>query len=181
VVETYVSAYSHPDFAKSAEDAVASWKFRPDEDQAASPKRYAFRINFEREGLTVVQGDFFEITNNFFPHQRPKTEVVTARLKDLDAIPEPISFAVPSYPGELKSQRIEGATTVGFYIDEDGMVRVPAIVKSTRPEFATAVLAAIKQWKFAAPTSQGQPTSVHAVQRFIFTPGKPTSTAPAAQ
>ena len=68
---------------------------------------------------------------------------------------------------------------MSFFIDETGRVHVAADSGATRPEFAAAAVAAVKQWTFAPPMRKGAPTRVFAVQEFGFTPDK-TPAAPKA-
>ena len=177
LLETFVSEYSREEFAASVEFAIRNWAFRPAADPNALPQRFNLRINFRSEGLLVVQGDVHETINAFFGRQNLGTGVSLCRLRELDSIPEPVNLVVPEYPADLKAQRVEGAAAVSFFIDETGKVHVAASAGSTRPEFAAAALAAVKQWTFAPPMRKGYPTRVFAIQEFGFTPEKGQVTA----
>ena len=173
VLETFVSVYSHREFAEAAEAAMHSWKFRPATEPDALPQRFNLRINFRREGLFVVQGDLQTNLNAYLGHNAREDESITlCKLRDLDAIPEPLTFVVPLYPAALKQQNTQGAAAVSFFIDEEGKVRVPSIAGASNPEFAAAALAAVKQWTFNPPLRKGRPTRVFAVQEFTFAPDK---------
>lgn len=172
LLEVFVSSYSRPEFAETAEGAIKNWKFRPAADPAALPQRFSLRINFHREGMIVVQGDFLETVNHFLRTKEDMLEVTTCKLRDLDAIPETTNIVVPEYPAELKKQNINGAASVSFFIDENGTVHTVAVVEATRPEFGVAAINAVKQWSFAPPMHKGTPTRVLAVQDFNFTPAK---------
>ncbi len=172
LLETFVSEYSRVEFAETTEAAIRNWRFRPAADPNALPQRFNLRINFRNEGLLVVQGDFHETVNAFFGRQNLGVGTSLCRLSELDAIPEPVNLVVPEYPADLKAQRVEGGALVSFFIDETGRVHVAANSGSTRPEFAAAALAAVKQWTFAPPMRKGYPTRVFAVQEFNFAPDK---------
>ncbi len=179
VVELFVSAFSRPEFAECAENALRHWTFHPAEDPNALPQRFNLRINFRREGMIIVQGDFHETVNSFLRIADVSGEVTLCKLRDLDATPEIVNLVVPTYPEALKQQKIEGAAAVSFYIDEKGQVRTPSVAGATRPEFAQAAFEAVRQWTFTPPLRKGQTTRVFAVQEFNFTP-ETVATAPAA-
>lgn len=181
LLESFVSAFSRPEFAESAESALRNWSFLPAADPAGQPMRLNLRINFRREGMLIIQGDFHETINAFLGHKEPGQSVEVCKLRDLDTTPEPVNLVVPLYPAELKKQRIEGAAAISFFIDEKGLVRVPAVAGATRPEFAAAALAAVKQWTFAPPTRKGEVTRVLAMQEFNFTPDVVPAEAKAAR
>jgi TonB family protein len=172
IVECFVSAYSHPEFAASVEHAVQSWVFRAADpgDAGALPQRFNVRISFRSEGMTIVQGDFQQTVKAFLGQKDADSEVDVCKLRDLDTTPEPVNLVVPAYPEELKKQKIEGGAAISFFIDEQGRVRVPSVAGSTRPEFAAAALEAVGKWTFVPPLRKGQPTRVFAVQEFSFTP-----------
>ncbi len=180
LLEVFVSAYSRPEFAEAVENAIKNWKFRPAADPAALPQRFSLRINFRREGMLLVQGDFVETINHFLHNKEDMLEVTTCKLRDLDAIPETTNLVVPEYPAELRKQNINGAATVSFFIDENGTVHTASVVEASRPEFGLAALNAVKQWSFAPPMHKGAPTRVLAVQDFNFTPSIAPSNGKAA-
>lgn len=172
LLETFISAYSHPEFCDSATQAIRGWVFRPVDASEANklPQRYNLRFNFRHEGMIIVSGDFQETVNAFLKTKRLDRSVSPCKLRDLDNIPEALNLIVPTYPTELKKQKVEGAVSVSFFIDEDGRVRVPNVDTSTRPEFATAALEAVSKWTFVPPQRKGQATRVLAVQDFNFRP-----------
>ena len=180
LLEVFVSAYSRPEFAEAVENAIKNWKFRPAADSAALPQRLSLRINFRREGMLLVQGDFIETVNHFLRTKEDILEVTTSKLRDLDAIPETTNLVVPEYPAQLKQQGIDGAASVSFFIDENGTVHTASVVQASRPEFGLAALNAVKQWSFAPPMHKGAPTRVLAVQDFNFTPTKAPGNGKAA-
>jgi TonB family protein len=172
LLETFISAYSRREFAESAERAISNWKFRPAADPSALPQRFNLRIDFRREGMLLVQGDFQETVDNFLGHKDLGSGVALSKLSELDATPEILNLVVPEYPAELKKQNITGSAAVSFFIDENGQVHTASVVSSSRQEFAAAALNAVKQWTFAPPMHKGNATRVFAVQEFTFTPSK---------
>lgn len=170
LLESFVSAYSHPEFAAAAEHAVGAWRFRPADNPASLPKRFTLRFEFERAGIILVQGNFHETVNDFLGHH-DNYEVALCKLRDLDSTPEVINLVVPAYPPELLKQGVTGHAAVSFFIDETGSVHAVAVGEATRPEFAKVVLDAVRQWAFTPPLQKGHPTRVFAVQEFSFSPG----------
>ncbi len=172
VLESFVSAYSHPEFADSVEAAVRSWVFRPADtaEAGALPQRFNVRFNFRREGMLIVQGDFQETVKAYLGQTGGDESVNVCKLRDLDATPEAVNLVVPAYPAGLKKQNVEGGAAISFFIDEQGRVRVPSVAGSTHPEFAAAALEAVSQWTFVPPQRKGHPTRVFAVQEFTFNP-----------
>lgn len=178
LLETFMSAYSRPEFANAVQYALSSWKFRPAADPSALPKRFSLRFDFHREGMIVVQGNFSETVDNFLGH-KDHSEVTLCKLRDLDSTPDVLNLVVPVYPPELLAQNISGGVAVSFFIDETGAVRAVATGDATHPEFAAAALAAVRQWTFTPPQRKGHPTRVLAVQEFNFAPGRGVTEGPA--
>jgi outer membrane biosynthesis protein TonB len=57
---------------------------------------------------------------------------------------------------------------VHFYIDEKGVVRMPAVQNGPHPYLMEMAVEAMKGWKFEPPTSRGRPVLVAAAQTFEF-------------
>jgi protein TonB len=68
--------------------------------------------------------------------------------KDFDETPMPVKSVAPIYPAEMKRDKVSGIVTLKIVIDENGNVADRTVSKSTRPEFESAALEAIQQWKF---------------------------------
>ncbi len=172
IIDSFVSTCSLPEFGEAAESAVRSWTFRPATEPASLPQRFNLRINFRREGMLVVQGDFQATVEAYLGYNNRGEGISLCKLRDLDAIPEPVNFVVPRYPETMKKQNTQGSAAVSFFIDEEGKVRAAAPAGSSHPEFAAAALEAVKQWTFHPPQRKGRATRVFAVQEFTFAPDK---------
>jgi protein TonB len=127
-------------------------------------------FQFETKGVVVTTGisDFIEgrvaqILGTRFVYQ-PCT------LAELDRIPAPIVTVKPQYPAELAAKGVKGDVTVEFYIDEAGMIRVPAVSVNDDSRLCALAVAALRQWKFEPPTRNGHPVLVKASQVFKFGP-----------
>ena len=81
----------------------------------------------------------------------------------------PVRMVPPVYPYEMKRDGITGVVTVGFEVDEQGMVQNPAVIKSTDSRFDQAALDAVKKWKFKPGKKDGVPTKMKVAIPLQFT------------
>jgi TonB family protein len=88
--------------------------------------------------------------------------------RELDRVPAPLVKVAPRYPVQLAKQGVKGAVTIEFFIDETGAVRLPSGVAKENNVLTALALDAVKQWKFAPPTSRGKGVLVKASQMFDF-------------
>jgi TonB family protein len=98
-------------------------------------------------------------------------------LRELDAIPAPITAPPPAYPQSLVQSGHGGNVTVKFYIDETGAVRLPAVDSSDDWELSGLAITALNKWRFEPPTCKGLPVLAKVSQVFRFRP----SAGPAAR
>ena len=77
-------------------------------------------------------------------------------LAEIDQGPRKVYHVDPSYPGELRGKKVEGAASVIFIVDSAGKVTSPRIEKSAHPAFAKPAIDAVKQWKFEPGLKGGQ-------------------------
>lgn len=61
-----------------------------------------------------------------------------------------------------------GEVIVQYFIDETGGVRMPMVLVSQGKAADQAVLRALREWRFAAPTRGGNPVTLLVRQRFRF-------------
>ncbi|CAH9019718.1 energy transducer TonB [Candidatus Nitrosacidococcus sp. I8] len=77
----------------------------------------------------------------------------------------PIARIPPEYPYNAARKGIEGAVTIVFTVDKDGLVHDPKIIEAHPPGvFDQAALQAIKRWKFKR---QGEDVSEQRVTQTI--------------
>jgi len=91
-------------------------------------------------------------------------------LSELDRQPRPLSIRHPKYPGALVGAAATGGAEVEFLIQEDGTVRLPRIVKATRPEFGYSAVEAVSCWLFEPPLYHHAPVVARARVPFKFHP-----------
>lgn len=89
----------------------------------------------------------------------------TFDVADLERRPEVIASVAPVYPAELRKARVEGSVNLLFVLDEEGRVQDARVDSSTRTEFETPALEAIRKWRFKPGMKDGQ-----AVRTFLKLP-----------
>jgi TonB family protein len=173
-----VTAYSHPAFADSAVAALRKWRFEPAQIHGFprnSKSDLSFR--FQMEGVVVVTMTALSYSEMLHLKLAPGSMAYSAcTLGELDRIPIPIKIVNPVYPNVLARSSRGGHVLVGFYIDEQGRVRMPSVSRETdeaNEELAAAAVAAVEQWQFDPPTSKGRPVLVAAQQDIHFKPSAP--------
>lgn len=77
-------------------------------------------------------------------------------LSELDQAPRIVAQPLPRYPVELLRSGATGEVLVCFVVDEEGVVRSPRIISSTRREFCEPALRAVACWKFNAALKNGR-------------------------
>ena len=88
--------------------------------------------------------------------------------KELDRIPR-LRFAVdPSYPWELKQNRVEGDVVVEFIIDELGDTQLPMVVETTNTGFNQAALESISRKKWSPGIKDGKNVNVIVRLKVLF-------------
>ena len=164
-----VVAYSRKAFAKSVEDVIRKWTFEPAMLNGEPVSVISeLNIEFEATGI-VVNSDFFDIVNNFLtPWRNERMEYQPATLREIDKIPEPVKVVPPVYGTSYRNAGIKGDVTIGFYINEEGKVCMPSVVKADHMVLADLALDALRQWHFSPPTMSGEPVLVKATQTFKF-------------
>lgn len=163
-----VVGYSRREFSESAVAAVREWTFDPMiANGQPVPSQVLLAFNFEAKGVVIsISADTPAIElmapSLFEKNYGPCT------MRDLDGIPEPRATLKAPYPAELHKRGVQGTVVVEFYIDESGVVRMPAVVSADFPELGDLAIEAVRSWSFAPPTRRGAPVLVHARQKFNF-------------
>jgi TonB family protein len=87
---------------------------------------------------------------------------------DLDRAPSELSGVAPAYPDEMRLAGISGDVVVDFTVDATGRVVDPRPQAYSRPQFAAAAVAALRQWRFMPGLRKGSPIPAHLHLRFGF-------------
>jgi TonB family protein len=166
IVDWMATAYTHEDFAKATVEAVRSWIFRPTlVDGTPVTTVLELTVLFETNGVLLVERHT-GISDR--PLERLTYQPCSPR--ELDRPLSPVKRAAPSYPKQLGDMGVAGKVTVGFYVDEEGRVRMPVIAGQSNDYLASLAIEAVQQWRFAAPTRNGKPVIVRVSQDFNFVP-----------
>lgn len=90
-------------------------------------------------------------------------------LAQLDRQPRAKSQARPAYPAELRKAGVSGEVVVDFVVDAQGAVAEASPVNSTRREFESAAIEAVRQWRFEPGQKDGRPVSTQLRLPIVFT------------
>ncbi len=170
LTDVLVVGYTEKEFADAAEQAIRLWDYEPirvrDEHVATQA---IINFSFEAKGV-VISIDANTDLNAHILSFRQSRGFAPCPLEKLDRIPTPIDFAEPVYTRDLALHGVRGQAVIEFYIDENGTVRVPAVIDADFWELGVLAMEAVRQWRFERPTSRGHPVLVHVRQSFYFGP-----------
>ena len=170
LVDWLVTSYSHRELADAAVAALKDWKYRPAR-QRGEPVgvRAELEFNFEVRG-NVVSFVGVDSVGAFFERTFPNTTNRMCSPRDLDQPLTLVNSVPPGNPagGVRGAPASGGSVLLDFLIDETGRPRMPVVLRSDHPMFSAAAVDALEQWRFAAPTRDGQPVVVRAKQEFVF-------------
>ena len=171
LVEWLVVGFTRAEFANEAVDVIKKWAFVPAR-MRGEPVGTTIEIYFYFEARGVV------VSTTTIDELERATLFETGRyvyqpcsLRELDRIPTPLTTVAPVYPSELARKGVHGRVSVDFYIDETGVVRMPAVSPRDNIELTALSLEALRQWRFEPPTRNGKPVLVKASQVFSFGSG----------
>ena len=74
----------------------------------------------------------------------------------------------PEYPINLKARGVTGEVLTSFFIDEEGNVISPTVVKTSNRSFNDNVINALRQWKFSPAERNGEAVEIEARLLFLF-------------
>ena len=76
-------------------------------------------------------------------------------MDQLDKRPKVRVHAQPKYPAAMRQGGIEGQVIVGFDVNADGEVESVRVISSSRPEFESSALEAVRTWQFVPGEKNG--------------------------
>jgi TonB family protein len=167
ITDQLVVASSRAAFAEEAQRVLGTWTFEPARIAGALSDSI-LDLTFRFDVSEVVYVEKFGTAETPAAEDELPFEYHASSLDDLDQMPKPLAITSPVYPEEWRVQGIVGRTTIQFYIDETGRVRFPSVLKADHDNLGALAAAAVRQWRFAPPTSQGKPVLVRARQVFSF-------------
>jgi TonB family protein len=74
----------------------------------------------------------------------------------------------PTYPYDMRRQKISGSVTVEFIVGTEGRIVAAQVVESTHPGFNSNALAAVRGWVFEPGMKEGKKINVRARQIITF-------------
>jgi TonB family protein len=168
-----VVAYTHEALVKPVVEAVQLWHFQPArQDGVPVPAQIELTVTLSATGVVVSQtggealDSFLERLIGSQLKYRP------SRTDEIDRVPVRTTTVAPKYAEQALKAGVRGRVQVHFYIDQNGVARMPAIDQSDHPYLSEIAVAAVREWKFEPPTAKGSPVLVEASQEFDFGDGK---------
>lgn len=167
---------SHLKFGEALAAVLPSWTYFPTEiDGRLVNTTSRIEVNFHSSGSVVsfsVSDDVQNLFTNRKLVQRGSESYRVAELRDLDRLPEPVHIVEP-LPPHPELVGAEGVDVVfSFYIDAEGIVRIPSLENTGDQVVDSQILEAVQNalvlWKFRPPTIAGQPVVVRVLQPFHF-------------
>jgi TonB family protein len=172
VQDALVLAYTQPQLAETALQALRSWRFIPARlDGVPVPVQRELRIDFSLEGAVITTN---AMNHFFFDGFDGAGDMHLSRqlcpVSRLDRLPTRVAGDAPGYAKEASKDGVMGRVQVHFYIDERGEVRFAGVQPDPglHPYLMEQAVEAVRRWKFDPPTSNGRPVMVAAVQKFDF-------------
>ena len=175
LTDVLVIGYTAAPFGEAAERGIRSWTYEPMRVRGESVATQAtLAVDFKAEGVVISIDANTDLTATVLRF-RQATEYAPCPLQQLDRIPTPLEFVEPAYSRELADHGVVGRAVIEFYIDESGSVRVPAVTAADFWELGVLAMSAVREWRFAPPTSRGRPVLIHVRQAFQFGADTPPS------
>lgn len=167
--DTLVTSYSHEVFARAAVAALRGWRYEPARhhgEAIGARREVSFEFEPAKAVVNVVEID--QVLRTFervFPWGDTRC---VATAKELD---HPLA-ALPASADSSRAKVPEfGSAVLDFYVDADGVPRMPVLVRADHEALATAAHASLRATKFTVPTTRGRPTAVRVRQEFRFGSG----------
>lgn len=168
VTDAWALRASHRAFAKAAEESVRTWRYAPATNPKA-PSETSFsrvdvvQIHFTTTGSIISQTQW-DAAKSIFPSPEqslpPVFETLPAGMTRPARLTGTNPKPIPDHPG--------GKVVVEFFIDAEGQVRLPVPLGTPPPELAQAAVAAVRNWRFAAPRVDDKPASIRVRWNFSF-------------
>ena len=153
VVQATVKDASAPEFGRAVLAAVECFTFEP-AIKGGSPglALQGFVQEFDRSEIQQLLGA--EDLAMLRREEKKPESIFT--LRDLDAMPSPLSRRPPQFPLAAPQAMKKGEAIIEFLIDEEGRVRLPRIVSATDDSFGYAAVQSVAQWRFEPPMRGGK-------------------------
>jgi len=156
VHEVKILEATHPAFGMATRAMMESWTFTP----ATKNGQPTWGLFVRTQQFSKDERDTFLDANALLLLKQSRAaNSKVYKLNQLDAIPKALYQPLPSYPNKLKQDKVTDRVMVEFFIDRDGMVQLPQILKSESDELAWLAMTAVLRWQFEPPKKNGKPVS----------------------
>ncbi len=163
VTDVLILAATHPAMAAVAAETIRQWHFAPmSPAELLKQEPGIVRLDFSFQGVIYI------IAQGLPGLQTAPRSTLVRTVTALDNRPRALEQPMPAYPKELATRAVEGDAIVAYYIDGDGHVRLPHVVRASSDEFGQAAVAAIANWRYEPPRQKGQPVVVSESWAFQF-------------
>ena len=163
---------THIDFAEAVEKVLPDWDYSvPYVDGKTAAIVSRIKVTFERGKGVVYETTGYDHYSHVNALHETQSAYRTYSVAELDSIPEPIHIEKPAFHIELLEERNLVNAVFEFYIDENGKVRMPTLREADdKVDERLLILAqeALLQWRFNAPTRDGQPVVARTALPFRF-------------
>jgi RNA polymerase sigma factor (sigma-70 family) len=191
-VQEQTSAALRAELAGLSQGTGEIARLREENEQLARTTRQVASLQVSEAELARLQGEVAAQQQRLKAMARPAARPTaraasgspvaeTLDIANLDARPKPATMLTPVYPHDMAAARIEGSVVVSFVVDATGKVRDAQAVKSSRPEFEAAAVAAVENWQFDPGRKGGRQVNTRVSQKIDFNLAGKGGTAPAPE
>jgi hypothetical protein len=160
-----------PEFVRAVGQVIDKWEFRAAKrNGTAVPFALSISLKFRSDGAMISLNNVQILQQFIRDGKGAEAEVpLIAKYSELDRLPEPVTVVQPVLDSSIPADVRAGSVTLGFVIDAEGNVRMPALIECNGDiRLAFAAYNALAKWKFSAPLRHGDPVMTRASQKFIF-------------
>ena len=136
-------------------------------DELAAAKARAAKLEGMVLNITAKSGPEGKLFGSLGTVDIAEAASAVFSQSDLDQAPLPVHQTPPAITAAMK-QRAPGSVVVIFEVDQTGRVQNPRVRSSSDPIFESAVLTAIKQWRFEPGKRNGEPVRTRMLQPFTI-------------
>ncbi|WP_029512453.1 MULTISPECIES: TonB family protein [unclassified Methylophilus] len=156
---------THEAFGRATKAMIESSLFTPAyKDNAPIWSSFTFEQTFTKLGRDVV---ISENTLQLLDELNSKTPDIH-KMQELDKKLNPLYAPRPVFPAEYRAKDASQRVLVEFYVDKQGEVQLPHIIKADNEDLAWIALSTVSRWLFEPPTIKGKPVDVVAKIPVVF-------------
>jgi len=167
-----IVGYTHEQLVKPIVEALKEWQYQPARrDGVPVPAQIELTVNLSATGVVVSMTSSDVVDAYLERIMGDRLKYRPSHPNEIDRVPVRTNTVAPKYAEQALKEGVRGKVQVHFYIDENGVARMPAIDRTDHPYLAEIAVAAVREWKFEPPTAKGHPVMVEASQEFDFGKG----------